>query len=124
MELIEERVNVLMGLNNNLAELQSRYEKAKTQTRYWETVVYKMKNKSSKQLLKIYLVQDSIWNLYQQMCTRKATPVELKKIDIEEQLLYIKGTISEYKRIVKIAIRKTNKDLSSVRTDSDRTHSV
>lgn len=103
----------MMGLNNKLAELQNRYEKAKSKSTYWCEIVNKVKGKAARQLLQIDHVQESCWGLYLQMCTRKEVETELEKTNIEEQLLFIKRTILEFKRIMKIAEKKTLKEAGS-----------
>lgn len=110
MELIEERVGVIMTLNTKLADLQTRYEKVKTEALHWETVLYKTKNKSSKRKLTKYLVQESVWNLYQQMCLRIAIPTQIDKKDVEAQLGFIKEIINQFKVITKLALKRMKKE--------------
>lgn len=113
-----------MGLNNKLAELQNRYEKAKNKASYWEIVVNKVKNKATKQLLQIDQVEEACWGLYLQMCKRKEVEPELEKSNTEEQLLFIKRTILEFQRIMKIAQRRVQKELNTSKADTLPSKSV
>lgn len=122
MHLLEEKTNVLMGLNNKLAEMQNRYEKAKGKAAYWDVIVNKVKSKSTKQMLQIDLVQASAWNLYLQMCKRKEVEPEIEQANIEEQLLFIKRTLVEFMRIMRIAQKKVHRDAGSIRTGSGRSN--
>lgn len=108
MKLIEERVAVLMGLNNKLVDMEGRYDETISLARYWETVFYKTKNKCKRELLKIETVKNSARNVYEQMCKKKGVPVEIDKDNVEEILHYIKITIKEYKKITKIALKKVS----------------
>lgn len=110
MELIEERLGVIMTLNTKLADVQTRYEKVRTEALYWETVLYKTKSKSSKKKLMKYLVQESVCNIYRQMCLRIGMPTEIDKKDLESQLGFIKEIINQYKVITKLALKKLKKE--------------
>lgn len=99
-----------MGLNYIMAELQSRYEIAKNKALQWETMVTKIKDISVMKLAEIHQVRTSAWNIYLQMCQRKEVEPELTKDDIENQLLFIKRTLFELKKITKISKRRATKE--------------
>jgi preprotein translocase subunit SecE len=58
-------------------------------------------------------VKTTCWNLYQQTCHRQNRPVELKKDNVEQQLMYIKYTIQELGKIVHTARQHTRKEVAS-----------
>jgi len=58
-------------------------------------------------------VKKTCWNLYQQTCRRQNRPIELKKDNVERQLMYIKYTIQELGKIVHTARQHTRKEVAS-----------
>ncbi|XP_076760597.1 coiled-coil domain-containing protein 42 homolog [Xylocopa sonorina] len=99
----------LMGLNNKLAQLQARRDKADAQARKWETIVAEIKVTAAEKNLEHTQVKTCCWNLYQQICKRKSIPVTVSKDDVEHQLDHIKRTILELKRIIKVAKKRAVK---------------
>ena len=53
IKLTEEKSQVMMGLNNELAELQIRYDRAKAMSLRWETAVSRIKNISAEKALEL-----------------------------------------------------------------------
>lgn len=53
IKLTEEKSLVMMGLDNELAQLQMRYDRAKTMSLRWETTVNKIKNISAEKALEL-----------------------------------------------------------------------
>jgi chaperonin cofactor prefoldin len=51
--------------------------------------------------------------LYQQTRHRQNRPIELKKDNVEQQLMYIKYTIQELEKIVHTARQHARKELTS-----------
>ncbi|XP_063987511.1 coiled-coil domain-containing protein 42 homolog isoform X2 [Diachasmimorpha longicaudata] len=109
-KLTEEKGQKLMTLNNQLATLESRYDRAKAGALKWEGIVTKIKSTAGDKNLELTQIRSSCWNIYQQICKRKGVPVEVAKGDIENQLVHIKSTILELKRIVKAANKKATKE--------------
>lgn len=107
--MIEEREHKLMSLNNELAMLQTKYNRIKAETLKWENVVSRIKSTSADKNLELTQIKLSCWNLYQQICKRKGIPLEFSKDDIENQFVYTKRTITELKRIVKVAKKQAMK---------------
>ena len=58
-------------------------------------------------------VKKTCWNLYQQSCHRQNRPIELKKGNVEQQLMYIKYTIQELGKIVHTARQHARKEMAS-----------
>lgn len=92
-----------MSLNNQLATLQSRYERAKTEALKWESLVSRIKSSSAKKNLELTQIKSCCWNIYQQICIKKGVPIEINQADIENQLIQIKRTILVLKKIAKSA---------------------
>jgi len=108
--LTETKTEVLMGLNNKLAQLQERYDRAKVEALKWETIVSKIKETAAAKNLELTQVKACCWNIYQQICKRKEIPVKVSSEDIEQQLVHIKRTIIELKRIIKTVKKKAREE--------------
>ncbi|XP_024885594.1 coiled-coil domain-containing protein 42 homolog [Temnothorax curvispinosus] len=108
--LTEVKTQVLMGLNNKLAQLQARYDRAKAQELKWETIVSKIKETAATKNLELTQVKACCWNIYQQICKRKEIPVKVSSEDVEQQLIHIKRTILELKRIIKTVKKKVREE--------------
>ena len=111
--MTEAKGQMLVDLNNKLATLQGRHDRAKAQALRWETIVGRIKASAAAKNLEITRVRSCCWNMYQQLCKRKGIPVEVDKDDVENQLTHIKRTILELRRITKAAKKKTFKDQTS-----------
>lgn len=108
--LTEVKSQVLMGLNNKVAQLQERYDRAKAQALKWETIVSKIKETAAAKNLELTQVKACCWNMYQQICKRKEIPVTVSSEDVEQQLVHIKRTILELKRIIKTVKKKVREE--------------
>lgn len=106
MKLVEEKTLHLMGLNNQVADLQGRFETAGSKALEWETTVTKIKTLTADKIAEIDSVKLSAWNVYLQMCKRKEMEPVIPQEDIENQLMFIKKTLSELKSIIKKAKKK------------------
>lgn len=117
VKLTEEKTLAMMGLHNAMADLTSRYEVAKSKALHWETLVTKIKNTLVSKLSDLNEIRQACWSMYLSMCKRKEIEAELDKDDIESQLLFIKQTMLELKRITRIAMRRATRD-SSMRVET------
>lgn len=52
-------------------------------------------------------VKYSIWNLYQHMVLSKKHPIKIKKENLEEQMVYIKRTLTELAKVNQLLKRKS-----------------
>lgn len=84
--MTEVKAQKFMGLNNKLAQLQARRDRAEAQALRWETIVSRIKVIVAEKNLEHTQVKTCCWNLYQQICKRKGIPATLDKNDIEQQL--------------------------------------
>ncbi|XP_076237064.1 coiled-coil domain-containing protein 42 homolog [Calliopsis andreniformis] len=107
--MTEAKSQKFLGLNNKLAQLQARREKAQAQALRWETIVSRIKVTVAEKALEHTQVKICCWNLYQQICRRKHMPISLAKDDFEQQLEQIKRTILELKRIIKVARKRAGR---------------
>ncbi|XP_078049512.1 coiled-coil domain-containing protein 42 homolog [Augochlora pura] len=107
--ITETRAQTFMALNNKLALLQARHDKAEAKALKWETIVSKIKASAAEKNLKHTQVKTCCWNLYQQTCKRKDVPITVNKNDTEQQLEHIKRTILELKRIIKVAKKRATR---------------
>ncbi|XP_074110792.1 coiled-coil domain-containing protein 42 homolog [Cotesia typhae] len=107
--ITEGKGHTLISLNNQLATLQSRYDRVKVEALKWESSVSRIKSIAAEKTLELIRIRLACWNLYTQMCKRKGISIDVSKNDIENQLVHIKRTIVELKRIVKIAEKRYTK---------------
>lgn len=102
-----------MELDNKLAQLQTEYGRAKAKALKWEAIVAKIKETAAAKNLEFTQVKACCWNIYQQICKRKEIPVTVSSEDVEQQLIQIKRTILELRRIIKVAKRKAREEKDS-----------
>lgn len=62
----------------------------------------------AKQMQEIDEVKSTIWNVYVHMAQSKTHPVKIKKENVEEQMMYIKRTLTELAKVNQI-LRKQSK---------------
>ncbi|KAK6636555.1 hypothetical protein RUM43_010217 [Polyplax serrata] len=115
IKLTEEKSQTMMGLKTELAQLQIRYDRAKAMSLRWETALTRIKNISAEKALELDQVRISCWNLYTAMCVRKNVDVTVEQDNIEEQLVFIKRSIQELKRILRIVQKKAAKEIVSTK---------
>lgn len=104
--MTEAKGQMLVDLNNKLATLEGRYDRAKAEAIRWETIVSRIKATATAKNLELTRIKSSCWNMYLQLCKRKGHSVEVDREDVENQLAHIKRTILELKRITKVATKK------------------
>lgn len=49
----------------------------------------------------------SIWNIYQHMSLSKQHPIKIKKENVEEQMVYIKRTLTELAKVNQILKKRS-----------------
>lgn len=108
---------MLMELNNRLAQLQTRHDRAKAQALKWEAIVSRIKEIAATKNLELTQTRACCWNIYQQICKRKGMPIEVSSEDVEQQLTHIKRTILELKLIIKDVKKKMREEGDAVRCD-------
>lgn len=113
MNIVEDKSYMIMGLQNHLANLEGRYDRAKNKALHWETVVAQIKDYAAARLVEIELVRTTCWDTYQQICKRKKKEPEFQEWDVENQLLIIKSTMLELARIERLAKRRANKEAAA-----------
>ncbi|XP_028130838.2 coiled-coil domain-containing protein 42-like [Diabrotica virgifera virgifera] len=116
MKLIEEKNFVIMGLNNQIANLQARFENAKIKSIECEQLVLQIKNNAVQQLNNIDEVKSSVWNLYTHMAHSKMHPIKIAKENVEEQMMYIKRTLTELSKVNQILRRRARQNKSKSKT--------
>ena len=112
--MTQTKSKMLMGLSNELAQLQARYDRAKALAIRWETIVDRIKSSAATKNLELTQMRSCCWNIYLQICKRKGVPIEVHHDDYEQQLLHIKRTILELKRIIKIVTKISKPELARV----------
>lgn len=109
MNVIEDKSFAIMGLQNHLANLEGRYDRAKNKALHWETVVTQIKDYAAMKLTEIKQVRTTCWDIYLQICKRKKKEPEFQEWDVENQLLVIKSTMYELAKIARMARRRSSK---------------
>ncbi|KAI4454738.1 hypothetical protein MML48_9g00001900 [Holotrichia oblita] len=115
LKLLEDKNLVLIGLNNQLLELQGRYESAKCNSLLWETLVSKIQDVSIRTIEDLKSVRTTCWVMYRNMCARKEMEPKCGKNDIEGQLLFVKKTLAELMSVHNIAKKVHANEINSVR---------
>ncbi|GJQ85984.1 hypothetical protein Trydic_g21828 [Trypoxylus dichotomus] len=113
-KLLEEKSLVLIGLNNQLLELQGRYENAKCDSLLWETLVSRIQDVSIQRIADLKSVRTTAWQIYQDMCARKGMRSGCDRHAVEDQLVFIKKTVSELGRVLNMAKNVHAKNVDSM----------
>lgn len=106
MQLIEENSLEIMGLKTYTANLQRRYETARSKSLESEQSLIKIKTDTKEKLNEMVWVKSVIWDIYSHMVKSKKHTIELEKSDVEHQLLYIKRMLYELHKINKLIVQK------------------
>jgi hypothetical protein len=101
--MAEENSFRILGLNNMVADLNSRYNTAFREALHWENIVLAIKSNSFEKYQEINEVRRSCWNMYLLMCKRKSEVPKISEDDFEQQLLYIKKTLQELAKVKELA---------------------
>jgi len=104
--LSEMKSQTLLNLENKIAELKVRYDRAKVQALKWEAIVSKIKEAAAIKNLELTQVKACCWNIYQQICKKKEMPIQVSSENIEQQLVHIKRAILELKWIIQLIKKK------------------
>ncbi|KAJ8981971.1 hypothetical protein NQ317_002145 [Molorchus minor] len=118
VKLTSEKHLEIVGLNNQISNLQSRYETANIKSLECEQLVVRIKNRAVYMMNEIDEVKSSIWNIYEHMSLSKGHPVMIPKRDVEAQMLYVKRTLAELCKINQILIRKQSKAPTKLKSES------
>lgn len=100
MKLIEDKTLILVGLQNQLASLQERYELAYTKCLQWESNVSKIQDICNYEVVNLHLVKKSIRDIYLAMCKRKNIEPIITSDDYETKLEFIRNTLGEMQRVL------------------------
>lgn len=97
--LLDEKDLAVMMLNSQLVELVVRHDRARSRALQWESIVIEIKDIIEQKHMELIGVKVSMWNMYKQMCSRQSQPQVLSKDNFEGQLMFIKKTLSELKKV-------------------------
>ncbi|XP_044738950.1 coiled-coil domain-containing protein 42 homolog [Chrysoperla carnea] len=111
MRITEEKNYALINFNTKVAECQIRYEKARACALKWESALSNVKKMSEMKTLEMKIVQDGAWNLYKAICARKGMDTTIDRENTEDQLIYIKQTLVDLRKIIRIAKKRAIKDM-------------
>lgn len=100
MKLIEDKSLVLVGLQNQLASLQERYDLAYAKSLQWESNVSKIQDICTHESTRAYLVKNSIDDTYVAMCRRKCIEPSLPAADFEGKLVFINKTLGDLENVI------------------------
>ncbi|XP_063911385.1 coiled-coil domain-containing protein 42 [Zophobas morio] len=98
-KMVEENKFKILGLNNVVADLRSRYNTAFREALHWENLVLAIKRHSYEKYQEIIEVRESSRNVYLQMCKRKGEMPKIREDDFEKQLIFIKETLKELRAV-------------------------
>ncbi|GJQ83460.1 hypothetical protein Trydic_g8586 [Trypoxylus dichotomus] len=101
VKLIEEKTLVLVGLQNQLANLQERYDLAYNKSLQWESNVSKIQDVCNHEYTTATIVRSSIDDIYQALCIRKNIEPTLAVDNYEQKLIFINKTMGEMERVLR-----------------------
>lgn len=123
-EMKQEMVNAtndaamtIMGLNNELAELEKGYNIAQAENLKWEKILSETKNYISNNKLKSIRLIDSIHGLYNMLIQRNGDKKVISPENYEEILDYIKEELQILQEIVRLSSVKIAKGQKSVQVE-------
>ncbi|XP_011496652.1 PREDICTED: coiled-coil domain-containing protein 42A [Ceratosolen solmsi marchali] len=109
-QLMQEKSQSMMNLNSQLAILQIRHRRARANALHWEMLLTRIKQLIKRKELEEAQIRACIWNLYRQVCKRKGIPADATQNDLEQQMLIIKRTIIELRKILYETKRRVDRD--------------
>lgn len=107
----------IMGLNNELAELERGYNVAQAENLKWEKILSETKNYISDNKLKSVLLIDSIHGLYNMLIQRNGEKKVISPENYEEILDYIKEELQILQETVRLSSAKIAKGDRSVQVE-------
>lgn len=123
-EMKQEMVNAtndaamtIMGLNNELAELERGYNIAQAENLKWEKILSETKNYISDNKLKSIRLIDSIHGLYNMLIKRNGEKKVISPENYEEILDYIKEELQILQEIVRLSSAKIAKGQKSIQVE-------
>ncbi|CAG9559327.1 unnamed protein product [Danaus chrysippus] len=115
--LTEEKKLCIMGLNNTLADLRWRFDKARNRVIKWELALERLKETAARRHVELCHVRAAVWSLYLKICKQKGLEVDVSVEDYEQQLVVVMRALLELRRIYRIAQRRSKeKDAESMQT--------
>lgn len=108
-KITDESTESLINLRNQVTKLYCRYDTAKHDALYWESVVNKVEGMTAKQTVQLDRVKNACYNLYIQMCDHLNIKPSAEKNEIRKQLTIIEKTIVELRRAIYLVKRKLEK---------------
>lgn len=116
-----EAALTVMGLTNELADLEMNYNLAQSVAEKWEKILSTTKNFISDNELKTFQLIDSIRHLYNVLATRNGEEQRIESSKYEEMLDYIKDELEILQSIVNVSHNRMEKEQKSLQAEQGLT---
>ncbi|KAK5638101.1 hypothetical protein RI129_012396 [Pyrocoelia pectoralis] len=113
MQQLINQNTTLIGLNNQIATLNNRFQEAKTKCEKWDGIVHNAQISLRDRLLDIVSVRKVCRSIYLDICKRRTVEPRIKENDLEGQLWYIKKYLPLLRKTIDIAEKMAASDGST-----------
>lgn len=108
-KITDDHSETLINLRTKYTELYCRYDTAKHDALYWESIVNKIEDMTAKKTLQRSRVIEACYVFYLQVCQQLHIPATAAKNDLRKQLATIEGAILTLRRVLYLAKRRQEK---------------
>lgn len=112
-----EAALTVMGLTNELADLEMNYNLAQSVAEKWEKILATTKNFISENELTTFQLIDSIGHLYNLLATRNGEEQRIESSKYEDMLDYIKDELEILQSIVEVSHSRMEKEQKSLQAE-------
>lgn len=112
-----EAALTVMGLTNQLADLEMNYNTAQSVAEKWEKILATTKNFISENELQTFQLIDSIRHLYNLLASRNNDEKRLPTDDYDAMLDYIKDELRILQDIVKLSHNRMDREQRSLQAE-------
>uniref|UniRef100_A0A1I8NRZ7 DUF4200 domain-containing protein n=1 Tax=Stomoxys calcitrans TaxID=35570 RepID=A0A1I8NRZ7_STOCA len=113
VKVTNEAALTVLGLRNDLAELERSYNQARAECSKWEKIMANAKDTVANYDLNKDRALDGIHNMYRLLCKRRNLDPTLQRNEVEKQLDYIKDEIELLIEVNKECVRQKEKGNAS-----------
>uniref|UniRef100_A0A1A9W1Z0 DUF4200 domain-containing protein n=1 Tax=Glossina brevipalpis TaxID=37001 RepID=A0A1A9W1Z0_9MUSC len=119
IKVTNEAALTVLGLKNDLAELERSYNQARAECSKWEKILANAKNTVALHDLDRDRTLDGIHYMYRLLCKRRNLEPVFYRVDVENQLDYIKSEIELLTEVHKVYMDQNAKSKTSEYSDRD-----
>uniref|UniRef100_A0A1A9W2I6 DUF4200 domain-containing protein n=1 Tax=Glossina brevipalpis TaxID=37001 RepID=A0A1A9W2I6_9MUSC len=119
VKVTNEAALTVLGLKNDLAELERSYNQARAECSKWEKILANAKNTVALHDLDKDRALDGIHYMYRLLCKRRNREPVFYRVDVENQLDYIKSEIELLRDVHKEYMKRNAKSKKSEYSERD-----